>query len=57
MHIVGIQINVSPLLTAKHKYAIIMAYNMEIQICYTPFQTSPERQKKDHTVSGIQPYL
>lgn len=57
MHIVGTQINVSHFLTAKHKDAIIMAYNTEIQICYTPFQASPDQQKEDQAVNGTWPHL
>lgn len=57
MHIVGTQRNVSYFLTVKHKDAIMMADNTEIQICYTPFQASPDQQKKIHTVNETWPHL
>lgn len=45
------------LVTSLHKDAIIMAYNTEIQICYTPFQASSDQQKEDHAVNGTWPNL
>lgn len=38
--------------TLKHKDAIVVAYNAEIQVCSTQFQASPDQWKDGYAVMG-----
>lgn len=42
---------------AKHEHTPIMAYDIEIQLSYTPPGACPGPQTDDHTGNGVQPHL